>query len=173
MVVTEEFPRVSYIIIGSQERLSKLSIYQIEEGIECLLCPFLSMEELPSLLDSKIAELSSQVISIIPAGAFPKKDARAQLIHFSRSEYQFWGWHHFGNKFQGLAQRLGKLNTFLNKVPQLEQGIFFSKSLYFSVGGLGEINSNPFAELSKRFYLRLDPQNPLPSLTIRSKSLLN
>ena len=75
--MVEELPRVSYIIIGSQERLSKLSSYQIEEGIECLLCPFLSMEELPSLLDSKIAELSSQVISIIPAGAFPKKDARA------------------------------------------------------------------------------------------------
>ena len=169
----EEFPMVSYIIIGSKERLSKVKSYQIEEGIECLLCPFQSIEELPSLLDSKIAELNSKVISIIPAGAFPKKDARAQLVHFSRSEYQFWGWHHFGNKFKGMAQGFGKLNTLLNKVPQLEQGIFFSKSLYFSVGGLGEISSNPFAELSKRFYLRLDPQNPLPSLTIRAKSLLN
>ena len=58
-------------------------------------------------------------------------------------------------------------------MPQLEQGIFFSKSLYFSVGGLGDSGVNPFAELAKRFYLRLDPQNPLPSLTIRAKSLLN
>ena len=72
-----------------------------------------------------------------------------------------------------MNQNIGKINTFLNKVPQLEQGIFFTKSLYFSVGGLGEIKSNPFAELAKRFYLRLDPQKPLPSLTIRSKSLLN
>ena len=48
-----------------------------------------------------------------------------------------------------------------------------SKSLYFSVGGLGDSGVNPFAELAKRFYLRLDPQNPLPSLTIRAKSLLN
>lgn len=69
----EEFPMVSYIIIGSKERLSKVKSYQIEEGIECLLCPFQSIEELPSLLDSKIAELNSKVISIIPAGAFPKK----------------------------------------------------------------------------------------------------
>ena len=51
--------------------------------------------------------------------------------------------------------------------------IFFTKSLYFSVGGLGETASNPFSELAKRFYLRLDPQNPLPSLTIRAKSILN
>ena len=168
-----DFPNVSFIIIGSDKRLSKVKSYQIEEGVECLLCPFLNIDELPSLLDSKIAELDSIAISIIPAGAFPKKNARKQLVHFSRSEYQFWGWYHFGNKFKGAIQNIGKINTFLNKVPQLEQGIFFTKSLYFSVGGLGEIKSNPFAELAKRFYLRLDPQKPLPSLTIRSKSLLN
>ena len=168
-----DFPNVSFIIIGSEERLSKVKSYQIEDGVECLLCPFLNIDELPSLLDSKIAELDSIAISIIPAGAFPKKNARKQLVHFSRSEYQFWGWYHFGNKFKGAIQNIGKINTFLNKVPQLEQGIFFTKPLYFSVGGLGEIKSNPFAELAKRFYLRLDPQKPLPSLTIRSKSLLN
>ena len=168
-----DFPNVSFIIIGSEERLSKVKSYQIEDGVECLLCPFLNIDELPSLLDSKIAELDSIAITIIPAGAFPKKNARKQLVHFSRSEYQFWGWYHFGNKFKGAIQNIGKINTFLNKVPQLEQGIFFTKSLYFSVGGLGEIKSNPFAELAKRFYLRLDPQKPLPSLTIRSKSLLN
>ena len=168
-----DFPNVSFIIIGFEERLSNVNSYQIEDGVECVLCPFLNIDELPSLLDSKIAELDSIAISIIPAGAFPKKNARKQLVHFSRSEYQFWGWYHFGNKFKGAIQNIGKINTFLNKVPQLEQGIFFTKSLYFSVGGLGEIKSNPFAELAKRFYLRLDPQKPLPSLTIRSKSLLN
>ena len=74
-------------------------VYQIEKGAECLLCPFQSLQELPSILDSKIADLDSSVISLIPAGAFPRKAAREQLIHFSRSEYQFWGWYHFGNKF--------------------------------------------------------------------------
>ena len=170
--MTEAFPNVSHIIIGSKERLKRVKSYQLEKGAECLLCPFQMIEELPSLLDLKIAELDSQVISIIPAGAFPKKDARTQLVHFSRSEYQFWGWYHFGNKFIGAAQSIGKLNTFFNKVPQLEQGIFFSKTLYFSVGGLGDGGVNPFAELARRFYLRLDPQKPLPSLTIRAKSLL-
>ena len=170
--MSKDFPYVSYVIIGSKERLSKIKSYQIEEGVECLLCPFSSLQELPLMLDSKIAELDSKVIALIPAGAFPKKNARVQLAHYARSEYQFWGWYHFGSKFKGAMQSIGKLNTFLNKVPQLEQGIFFSKSLYFSVGGLGDTGSNPFAELAKRFYLRLDPQKPLPSLTIRAKSLL-
>ena len=109
-----EFPDVTYIIIGSKERLSKVKSYQIEEGVECLLCPFSALDELPSLLDSKIAELESEVISIIPAGAFPKKLAREQLLHFSKSKYQFWGWYHFGNKFKGALQSIGKLNTFFN-----------------------------------------------------------
>ena len=36
--------------------------------------------------------------------------------------------YHFGNKFKGAFQSIGKLNTFLNKVPQVEQGIFFSNA---------------------------------------------
>ena len=165
-------PDVSYIIIGSEQRLSKIKSYQIEDGAEGVMCSFASLADLPAILDTTIASLDSQVISLIPAGAFPRKISRSQLLYFARSKYQFWGWYHFGNKFKGALQSIGKINTFFNKVPQLEQGIFFSKALYFSVGGMGEINPNPFSELAKRLYLRLDPQNPLPSLTIRGKSLL-
>jgi len=127
--VSKELLDVSYIIIGSKERLSKVKSYQIEEGVECLLCPFSSVEELPSLLDSKIAELQSNVISIIPAGAFPKKVARKQLLHFSKSGYQFWGWYHFENKFKGLLQSIGRVNTFFNKVLQYQICIFFIPKL--------------------------------------------
>ena len=169
----ESNPDVSYIVVGSEDRLSKIKSYQIEDGTECILCPFPSLVELPSILDSKIAALDSKVISLIPVGAFPRKIARSQLLYFARSDHQFWGWYHFGNKFKGALQSIGKINTLLNKVPQIEQGIFFSKSLYFSVGGMGDVGSNPFEELAKRFYLRLDPQKPLPSLTIRGKSILN
>ena len=169
----ESTPDVSYIVVGSEDRLSKIKSYQIEDGTECILCPFSSLVELPSILDSKIAALDSKVISLIPVGAFPRKIARSQLLYFARSDHQFWGWYHFGNKFKGALQSIGKINTLLNKVPQIEQGIFFSKSLYFSVGGMGDFGSNPFEELAKRFYLRLDPQKPLPSLTIRGKSILN
>ena len=119
--MSKELLDVSYIIIGSKERLSKVKSYQIEEGVECLLCPFQSLQELPSLIDSKIADLDSSVISIIPAGAFPRKEAREQLVHFSRSEYQFWGWYHFGNKFKGAAQRIRKLNT---KKKFVSDGVF-------------------------------------------------
>jgi len=163
--------QVSYIVVGSKARLDRIQPYQLEEESECVFCPFLSSEELPALMDSAISSVNSKVIALIPAGAFPQKKARLQLHHFASNDHPFWGWYHFGNKFKGAMQTIGKVNTFLNKTPQLEQGIFFSKPLYFSVGGMGSASSNPFSELAKRFYLRLDPQNPLPSLTIRSKSL--
>ena len=105
------FLKSAILLLALRKDCRRFKSYQIEEGVECLLCPFQSLEELPSLLDLKIAELDSSVISLIPAGAFPKKDARAQLMHFSRSEYQFWGWYHFGNKFKGAAQSIGKINT--------------------------------------------------------------
>jgi hypothetical protein len=62
--VSEVFPNVSYIIIGSKERLSRVKSYQIEEGVECLLCPFQSMAELPSLLDLTLESLSLEPIII-------------------------------------------------------------------------------------------------------------
>ena len=60
------------------------------------------------------------------------------------------------------------LKSYLDK---LEQGIFFNKRLYFSVGGIGNFGSDPFNEISKRFYTRIDPQNPLPALIIRTTNL--
>ena len=55
-------------------------------------------------------------------------------------------------------------------LEDIEQGIFFNKRIYFSVGGIGKFGTSPFKELSKRFYSRIDPQNPLPALIIRSKN---
>ena len=54
--MSQNLLNVSYVIIGTKERLSRVKSYQIEEGAECLLCPFQSLQNLPSLIDSKIAD---------------------------------------------------------------------------------------------------------------------
>ena len=66
---------------------------------------------------------------------------------------------------------LKKISSAMRSIPNLEQGIFFNKRLYFSVGGIGAFGAQPFKEISKRFYSRIDPQNPLPPLIIRTKNL--
>ena len=68
-------------------------------------------------------------------------------------------------------QNLKKVTSSMRSIPNIEQGIYFTKRLYFSVGGIGKFGTSPFNEISKRFYSRIDPQNPLPALIIRTKNL--
>ena len=68
-------------------------------------------------------------------------------------------------------ENVKKINTLVRSIPDLEQGIYFSKSLYFSIGGIGSFRGSPFSEISKRLYSRIDPQKPLSPLIIRTKNL--
>ncbi|NCW11080.1 MAG: hypothetical protein EBW43_03775 [Proteobacteria bacterium] len=72
---------------------------------------------------------------------------------------------------KNLVQNIKKVNTLIRSIPDLEQGIYFTKRLYFSVGGFGSIEPNIFSEISKRLYSRIDPQKPMPALIIRTKNL--
>jgi hypothetical protein len=69
-----------------------------------------------------------------------------------------------------VIHNLKKISATIRSIPDIEQGIFFTKRLYFSVGGIGKMGKSPFKEISKRFYSRIDPQNPLPALIIRTKN---
>ena len=139
--MSEHLPKVTYIIIGSKERLSRVGSID-RKGCRVLTVPLSVFRRVAIIARFKNCELDSSVISLIPAGAFPKKDARAQLEHFSEANFIFGvgiilvinlksGSKYWENKYP------------LNKVPQLEQGIFFSRPLYFSVGGLGDSGLNP------------------------------
>ena len=74
-------------------------------------------------------------------------------------------------KKNDFLQNLKKISSSMSSIPNIEQGIYFSKRLYFSVGGIGRFGPSPFKEISKRFYSRIDPQKPLPPLIIRTKNL--
>ena len=66
---------------------------------------------------------------------------------------------------------LKKFSVNIRSIPRIEQGIYFNKRLYFSVGGVGSVGISPFSEISKRLQSRLDPQKPLAALSIRTKNL--
>ena len=81
-----------------------------------------------------------------------------------------WGWFKFNKNNNDMIQNIKKISASIRSIPNIEQGIFFTKRLYFSVGGIGKLGTSPFKEISKRFYSRIDPQNPLPALIIRTKN---
>ena len=82
-----------------------------------------------------------------------------------------WGWFKFNKKNNDIIMNIKKISATMRSIPNIEQGLFFTKRLYFSVGGIGKLGKSPFKEISKRFYSRIDPQNPLPALIIRTKNL--
>ena len=161
---------VTYIVLGSEERLKtlKLPVSNIEE--EYLFANFSNNVSCEKKLDQLVTNSCGNLIVFLPPSAFPNLKAKNALKKIAMLDLSAWGWFRFKEK-KNFLQNIKKISTTLRKVPKLEQGIFFSKRLYFSVGGIGDFGSDPFKEISKRFYTRIDPQNPLPALIIRTTNL--
>jgi len=161
---------VTYIVLGSEERLKtlKLPVSNIEE--EYLFANFSNNVSCEKKLDQLVTNSCGNLIVFLPPSAFPNLKAKNALKKIAMLDLSAWGWFRFKEK-KNFLQNIKKISTTLRNIPKLEQGIFFSKRLYFSVGGIGNFGSDPFKEISKRFYTRIDPQNPLPALIIRTTNL--
>ena len=128
------------------------------------------LDEIEKKLDDLVTNSSGSLIVFLPPSTFPNLKAKNALKKIAMLDLSAWGWFRFKEK-KNFLQNIKKISTTLRNIPKLEQGIFFSKRLYFSVGGIGDFGSDPFREISKRFYTRIDPQNPLPALIIRTTNL--
>ena len=161
---------VTYIVLGSDERLKtlKLPVSNIEE--EYLFANFSNNVSCEKKLDQLVTNSCGNLIVFLPPSAFPNLKAKNALKKIAMLDLSAWGWFRFKEK-KNFLQNIKIISTTLRNIPKLEQGIFFSKRLYFSVGGIGDFGSDPFKEISKRFYTRIDPQNPLPALIIRTTNL--
>ena len=110
----------------------------------------------------------SLVLSLVVT--IPKKKNRISLKKMAMINYPVRGWFDLANSEDKVSSNIKKLNTFIRTTPSIEQGIYFTKDLYFSIGGMGKFKEDYFTEISKRLYSRLDPQKPLAPLTSRSTS---
>ena len=162
---------LNYIILGSKQRLQKLSFFKTDHD-ECLLpLNFNNQDDVVKKLDMMVANADGNIIVLLPPGCQPNQSARKTLKKMALINQPSWGWFAFNSRRKNFLQHLKKANTFLRHIPSLEQGIFFSKDLYFSLGGVGAMNLMPFEEIAKRLYSRIDPQKTLPALIIRSKDV--
>lgn len=160
---------VTYIILGSKVRLAKVKHFKTDVHEQCIHLNY--NNNIEQAIDLAVTKSNGGLIVLLPPSSIPNVESRATLKKISLVNVSAWGWFKYNSKRKNLTQNLGKISTFLSGVPALEQGLFFSKRLYFSIGGIGEVGSSPFAEISKRFQSRLDPQKPLPALSIRTKNL--
>ena len=162
---------VTYIILGSEERLKKVKIPQSSETEEYVPANFINKKDTQKDLDKLVSSSKGNIIVLLPPSSIPNSKSKEMLKKMSMIDISSWGWFNFGDRKNDLLNNLKKISSSVSSTPNLQQGIFFNKRLYFSVGGLGKFGTSPFKELSKRFYSRIDPQNPLPALIIRTKNI--
>tara|TARA_B110000444_G_scaffold143199_1_gene134072 strand:+ start:740 stop:1255 length:516 start_codon:yes stop_codon:yes gene_type:complete len=161
---------VTYIVLGSHSRLARLKKFKVENDEQCIFLSFSDYASLVQTLDNVIADSSGSIIVLLPPSSIPKKKNRISLKKMAMINYPVWGWFDLPNSEDKVSSNLKKLNTFIRTTPSIEQGIYFTKDLYFSIGGMGKFKADYFTEISKRLYSRLDPQKPLAPLTSRSSS---
>jgi len=161
---------VTYIVLGSYKRLKNLKLPSSNIFEEYLSANFSDESSLEKDLDELIANSKGSLIVLLPPSSFPNVKAKKALKKISMIDLSTWGWFKFNKNNNDVIQNLKKISASIRSIPDIEQGIFFTKRLYFSVGGIGKLGSSPFKEISKRFYSRIDPQNSLPALIIRTKN---
>ena len=160
---------VNYIYIGSFKRLEKLKFFKPLSFENITSIGFDTETELVDLIDKVIADSSSNLVVLLPPGSSPNKSSRESLKKMALINQLSWGWFKLNNN--KVLNKLKGIFLSMNQIPTLEQGIFFSRDLYFSIGGIGKVTKSPFDEIGKRLYSRIDPQKPLPPLIIRSKKI--
>ena len=162
---------VTYIVLGSKTRLKETKLPVKNKYEEYLRLNFDSKENIVKTLDDLITLSKGELIVLLPPSSFPNTQAKEALKKIALIGLSSWGWFEFSLKRKNFLQNVKKINTLIRSIPDLEQGMYFSKSLYFSVGGIGSFNTAPFSEIAKRLYSRIDPQKPLSPLIIRTKNL--
>jgi len=162
---------VTYIVLGSKSRLQGIKLPVNNKFEEYISLSFDSKNNIQEKLDQLITTSHGELIVLLPPSSFPNNIAKEALKKIALIGLSTWGWFQYNSKRKNLVQNIKKVNTLIRSIPDLEQGIYFSKRLYFSVGGFGSTEPNIFSEISKRLYSRIDPQKPLPALIIRTKNL--
>ena len=162
---------ITYIVLGSYERLRGLKVLSLSDQEEYILANFTNNKLLEESLDRIISGSKGNLIVLLPPSTLPNTKSKEVLKKISMIDQSSWGWFQFDKRKNDFIQNLKKISSSIRSIPNIEQGIYFTKRLYFSVGGIGKFGISPFKELSKRFYSRIDPQNPLPALIIRTKNL--
>ena len=163
---------VTYIILGSAERLNKVKIPQSNKAEEFIPANFVNKKDIQKDLDRLVSSSKGNIIVLLPPSSIPNSKSKELLKKISMIDVSSWGWFKFNDKKNDFINNLKKISSSISSTPDLEQGIFFNKRLYFSVGGIGKFGTSPFKEISKRFYSRIDPQKPLPALIIRTKNIV-
>ena len=103
---------VTYIVLGSEERLKtlKLPVSNIEE--EYLFANFSNNVSCEKKLDQLVTNSCGNLIVFLPPSAFPNLKAKNALKKIAMLDLSAWGWFRFKEK-KNFLQNIKKISTTL------------------------------------------------------------
>ena len=83
---------VTYIVLGSYQKLKKLKKFKIDSEEECIFLNFKEESSIILDIDSVIADSNGSLIVLLPPSSTPKKINRETLKKMAMISYPVWGW---------------------------------------------------------------------------------
>ena len=132
---------VTYIVLGSKTRLKNVKLPSDNKYEEFILLNQTEALTNENHIDQLISSAKGDIIVLLPPSSFPNNDAKEALKKIALIGLSSWGWFEFNQARKNIIQNIKRVSTIVRSIPNLEQGIYFSKRLYFSVGGMGVFDS--------------------------------
>ncbi len=150
------------MVYGNKKELERRQPYKVDELSEFAFLPTNQGLDHTNLSDI-IHNSSANLIVLIKAGFFVRKCTRKFLSGSAIQESFYWGF---------FSSNVNLIRDFNMKEVRkyFSKNIFFTKELFFSVGGFGENRHFNVSELIKRFSLQNDPQDSLDGLIFLDKT---
>ena len=126
---------VTFIVLGSKSRLKGIKLPVNNKFEEFVASNFNPDNSYKDQLDELITSSKGELIVLLPPSSFPNQEAKESLKKISLIGLSTWGWFEYSLTRKNIIQNLKKVSTLVRSIPDLEQGIYFTKRLYFSVGG--------------------------------------
>ena len=120
---------VTYIVLGSKSRLQGIKLPVNNKFEEYIPLSFDSKNNIQEKLDQLITTSHGELIVLLPPSSFPNNIAKEALKKIALIGLSTWGWFQYNSKRKNLVQNIKKVNTLIRSIPDLEQGIYFSKRL--------------------------------------------
>ena len=108
---------VTYIVLGSHQKLKKLKKFKIDSEEECIFLNFKDESSIILDIDSVIADSNGSLIVLLPPSSTPKKINRETLKKMAMINYPVWGWFDISNREDPLSSSLKKINSILRTTP--------------------------------------------------------
>ncbi|MDA9932980.1 hypothetical protein N9C24_05100, partial [Gammaproteobacteria bacterium] len=121
---------VTYIVLGSESRLKNIKLPSANKYEEYLLANFSSNASYQNQLDDLVTRSKGEVVVFLPPSSFPNIEAKEALKKIALIGLSSWGWFEYSLKRKNILQNIKKITTLVRSIPDIEQGIFFTKRLY-------------------------------------------